>query len=235
MVLETAINNLERNSLKLDHQPPGSSTLWRSTWLVAKVRWTSEIPDEFSKKFRHKSTRHFFGVALFRNLYTYFFSQERSNWNWIYIGYIDFQVCGKSRRGAKVLDFSMPLERGNNFPRLDLGPIFSNRSQHPPFGFMESAGKATLSSGASQWLGGGPPSIEARCCFHCLRYISIFFIFHLLWYLDVPKLMAKLWKQDEPISVRPLICFLHVVPSNFHWVCYPNQRYIVGIFLVDGV
>lgn len=63
---------------KFSHQPPGSSTLWRSTWLVAKVPW---------KKFRHKSALTFFfrSHVVSKFIYIFFFSQERSNWNWIYI------------------------------------------------------------------------------------------------------------------------------------------------------
>lgn len=203
MVLETAINNLERNSLKLDI-PSGKLNITieynrnlslsiRNPQLdVLSLATSHQVAQLYGdphdlwrrfgwKKFRHKSALTFFRshvVSKFK-IDIFFPGKVQLKLNiYIYIGYIDFQVCGKSQR-HEGFRFFHAIGEMYNFPRLDLRPIFSNRTQHPPFGFMESAGKATLSSGASQWLGGGSPSIEAWCCFHCLSDISIFFIFHL--------------------------------------------------------
>lgn len=135
--------------------------------------------------------------------------------------------------GTKVLDFSMLLERCTIFRALILGQFFISNSASTVW--FHGICRKGYTQFWGQSVARRRTSIDWGTVLFSL-FKMYFNLFHLsfIWYLDVPKLMAKLWKQDEPISVRPLICFLHVVPSNFHWVCYPNQRYIVGIFLLDG-
>ena len=105
---------------KFSHQPPGSSTLWRSTWLVAEVRW---------KKFRHKSALTFFSESRCFEIYIHIFSQKKVQLKldiYIYI----YRIYRLSRfvgrvSGTKVLDFSMLLERGITiFRALILGQFF---------------------------------------------------------------------------------------------------------------